>query len=136
MKQIYFAGSISGGRESASDYEMISEELRSWGEVVPEAVFDLDTPRSGEERRASDLFQEDTELIRASDYFVLEASQPSFGVGFQTAQALQGEKPVLALYRRGNPLSAILVGIGVRYEAYVAREDLRSTLQIFFEENR
>lgn len=134
MTKIYFAASISGGREGAGDYKMISEELRTWGQVVPEAVFDPEIPQSGEERMAADLFQEDTALIRDCDFFVLEASQPSFGVGFQTAQALQQQKPILALYRRGNPLSAILVGMGASYEAYVAREDLRETLQIFFKE--
>ena len=135
MKTIYFAGSISGGRESTADYGMISEELRRWGEVVPEAVWDPDIPQSGEERLAAELFQEDTRLIGECDFFVLEASRPSFGVGFQAAQAWGQEKPLLALYRRGNPLSAILVGMGVRYEAYTAPEDLRATLEIFFKEN-
>lgn len=132
-RRIYCAGSIAGGRDDRDSYEILHRLLQSWGEVLPGAVILEEVGRSGEELAARDIFEQESALIEKCDYFILEASTPSLGVGFQTAQALHARKPVLALYRPDAPLSAILVGAPIRYEAYRSVGEMETILEYFFE---
>lgn len=132
-RRIYCAGSIAGGREDRDSYEILHRLLQSWGEVLPRAVASEEVSQSGEGVAARTIFEKESQLIKNCDYFILEASTPSLGVGFQTAQALHAEKPILALYRPESPLSAILVGAPIKYEAYRSVGEMETILEYFFE---
>ena len=108
---IYFACSITGGREFESVYKTIVEALGQDGHQVPtahlaesgigamEAVLDPQT-----------VYTRDVDWIRASDTLIAEVSVPSHGVGYEIGFALGIGKPVLALYQQGRKVSKMISG--------------------------
>lgn len=108
---IYFACSITGGREFESVYQAIVEALVQDGHQVPtahlaesgigvvEAVLD---PQA--------VYSRDVDWIRASDVLIAEVSVPSHGVGYEIGFALGIGKPVLALYQQGRKVSKMISG--------------------------
>jgi len=108
---IYFACSITGGRDFESIYRAITAALLSDGHEVPTAhlagsrvkVFEGQvTPR--------EIYERDTAWIRTCEVLVAEVSTPSYGVGYEVAYALNLGKPVLCVYREGQPISKMLTG--------------------------
>jgi len=113
MKNIYFAGSIRGGRNMADVYKKLIAGLRLIGTVFTEHVGDEQSLRMDDESlRDLEIFERDMEWIRSSDLMIAEVSQPSLGVGFEIASAIMLEKPVLCLYNENsdNRLSAMISG--------------------------
>ena len=108
---IYFACSITGGREFESVYQVITRalvedrhqvptaHLAESGVVSVEAVID---PR--------EVYTRDTTWIRESDILIAEVSVPSHGVGYEIGYALGLGKPVLALYQEGRKVSKMISG--------------------------
>lgn len=108
---IYFACSITGGREFESVYQDMVKALVQAGHQVPtahlaeagvgavEAVID---PRA--------VYARDVDWIRASEALIAEVSVPSHGVGYEIGFALGLGKPVLALYRQGRKVSKMISG--------------------------
>lgn len=108
---IYFACSLTGGREYEGIYSIIVDHLISRGHVVPTEhlarpeVMDLEVVVDPE-----DVYQRDVEWIQECDAVVAEVSTPSHGVGYEIAYALGQGKPVLCCYRRGVPVSKMITG--------------------------
>jgi len=108
---IYFACSITGGRDFESIYRAITAALLSDGHEVPTAhladsrvkVFEGQVP-------AREIYERDTAWIRTCEALVAEVSTPSHGVGYEVAYALNLGKPVLCVYREGQPISKMLTG--------------------------
>jgi len=108
---IYFACSITGGRDFESIYRAITAALLSDGHEVPTAhladsrvkVFEGQVP-------AREIYERDTAWIRTCEALVAEVSTPSHGVGYEVAYALSLGKPVLCVYREGQPISKMLTG--------------------------
>jgi 2'-deoxynucleoside 5'-phosphate N-hydrolase len=108
---IYFACSITGGRDFESVYQTIVQALVEDGHQVPtahlaesgigavEAILDPQT-----------VYTRDVDWIRASDALIAEVSVPSHGVGYEIGFALGIEKPVLALYQQGRKVSKMISG--------------------------
>ena len=108
---IYFACSITGGRDFESVYQTIVAALGQAGHQVPtahlaesgigavEAAFDPQT-----------VYTRDVNWIRASDALIAEVSVPSHGVGYEIGFALGIGKPVLALYQQGRKVSKMISG--------------------------
>jgi nucleoside 2-deoxyribosyltransferase len=108
---VYFACSITGGREFESVYQAIVKVLTEDGHDVPtahlaesgvtvfEAVID-----------PQEVYSRDTTWIRASDVLIAEVSVPSHGVGYEIGFALGLGKPVLALYEEGRKISKMISG--------------------------
>ena len=108
---IYFACSITGGREFESVYQIIVEALGQDGHQVPtahlaesgigavEAVLDPQT-----------VYTRDVDWIRACDVLIAEVSVPSHGVGYEIGFALGMRKPVLAIYQQGRKVSKMISG--------------------------
>ena len=108
---IYFACSITGGREFEPVYQAITAALLADGHTVPTAhlagadVKDLEAvvnPR--------DVYTRDVNWIRQCDMLVAEVSTPSHGVGYEVAFALGLGKHVLCLYREAVPVSKMITG--------------------------
>jgi len=124
---IYFACSITGGRDFESVYQTIVAALAQDGHQVPtahlaesgigavEAIIDPQT-----------VYTRDVNWIRASAALIAEVSVPSHGVGYEIGFALGIGKPVLALYQQGRKVSKMISGnpdIRLQVKAYQDQQE-------------
>jgi nucleoside 2-deoxyribosyltransferase len=108
---IYFACSITGGREFESTYAAITAALLSDGHQVPTAHLAHPGVKEMEGRvNPGEIYERDTTWIRNCQALVAEVSTPSHGVGYELAYALGLGKPVLCVHRQGQPVSKMLSG--------------------------
>ncbi len=109
---IYFAGSIRGGRSDVDLYARIIDLLNGHGEVLTEHVGqqDLETQEAALSDR--EIHDQDLAWLRRADAVVAEVTVPSLGVGYELGRAVAWEKPALCLYRPGGErdLSAMVRG--------------------------
>jgi nucleoside 2-deoxyribosyltransferase len=134
--KIYFAGSIRGGRDYASLYLKIINELRQYGEVLTEHVGDDGLRNSGEEDK-SDKFIHDRDMdwIIESDVIIAEVTSPSLGVGYEIAMAIQLKKRVFCFFnnKSGKRLSAMISGSdNIQVYEYSTFEDVQRSLSEIF----
>jgi 2'-deoxynucleoside 5'-phosphate N-hydrolase len=108
---IYFACSITGGRDYEPVYQAIIAALLADGHTLPTAhlagsdILALEAVAS-----PSAIYQRDIAWIDGCEVLVAETSTPSHGVGYEIAYALSIGKPVLCLYQAGRPISKMLTG--------------------------
>ena len=108
---VYFACSITGGRQDAGVYQIIVDAMQAAGHEVPtallacEKVVDLEIVVEPIE-----VYTRDVAWIDASDALVAEVTTPSHGVGYEIAHALRKGKPVLCMHRAGVLVSKMLTG--------------------------
>jgi nucleoside 2-deoxyribosyltransferase len=138
---IYFACSITGGREFEHVYQALVAGLLRDGHEIPtahladSAVMDLESIVSPQ-----DVYARDVDWILAADALLAEVSIPSHGVGYELGVALGAHKPALCLYQEGRRVSKMISGnpdpaLEVRtYQdaagaVRLAREFVRSLLQ-------
>lgn len=108
---IYFACSITGGRQDEPVYKKIIETLIADGHEVPTAL--LASSDVIELEAIVDpvtVYTRDTDWIECCDLLVAEVSTPSHGVGYEICYALELEKKVLCLHRGGIPISKMITG--------------------------
>ena len=108
---IYFACSITGGREFESAYQVLTRALAEDCHEVPTAH--LAEPGVVSVEAATDpfdVYRRDVNWINASDALIAEVSVPSHGVGYEIGYALGLSKPVLALYQEGRKVSKMISG--------------------------
>src|SRR5215216_7409728 len=108
---IYFACSITGGRDFESVYQTITKALTEDHHEVPTAYL----AESGITVLEAvvdplEVYARDVEWIRASDVLIAEVSAPSHGVGYEISFALSLGKRVLALYEEGRKVSKMISG--------------------------
>jgi nucleoside 2-deoxyribosyltransferase len=109
--KIYFACSITGGREDEGVYQTLVKALTEAGHEVPTTQI----AESGVEERDKwedplDIYQRDVAWIEESDLLVAEVSTPSHGVGYEIGYALSLRKPVLCLYQAEKDISKMILG--------------------------
>ncbi len=120
---IYFCGSIRGGREDAALYHEMIGFLKQFGPVLTEHVGDLSLTRQGNDGTAEGIWQRDTAWLCESDIVIAECSQVSHGVGYELAFAEAHAKPVFVFYRHtDHPLSAMIAG-DPHFEVYRYEDD-------------
>ncbi|MBN1665982.1 MAG: nucleoside 2-deoxyribosyltransferase [Anaerolineales bacterium] len=119
---IYFACSITGGRQDEPAYQEIVAALLADGHQVPTAllagsqVVELEVIVD-----PAEVYQRDTAWIEACDLLVAEVSTPSHGVGYEISYALSLGKPVLCLHHQDAIVSKMLTGNnhpGITVQAY------------------
>ncbi len=108
---IYFACSITGGREFESIYQDIVHALLEDGHAVPTAHL-AETGVTSVEAviHPREVYERDVAWIRACDALIAEVSVPSHGVGYEIGFALGIGKPVLALHLEGRKVSKMVSG--------------------------
>ncbi|HSJ90108.1 MAG TPA: nucleoside 2-deoxyribosyltransferase [Anaerolineales bacterium] len=108
---IYFACSITGGREFESIYQTITKALAVDCHEVPTAHL-AETGITALEAAIEplDVYTRDVTWIHASDALIAEVSAPSHGVGYEIGYALGLGKPVLALFEQGRKVSKMITG--------------------------
>ncbi len=109
---IYFACAIVGGRQDVEAYKQIVQALLNDGHQVPTAANAGLQGIQGLETKMSpkDVYARDTNWIDKCDVLVAEVSTPSHGVGYEISYALERDKPVLCIFRRGVHVSNMLTG--------------------------
>jgi nucleoside 2-deoxyribosyltransferase len=108
---IYFACSITGGREFESVYQAITQALAEDYHEVPTAHLAESSVTEVEAVIGPlEVYSRDVAWIRACDLLIAEVSAPSHGVGYEIGFALALGKPVLALYQEGRKVSKMISG--------------------------
>ena len=128
---IYFCGSIRGGRQDAALYHDMIVFLKQYGDVLTEHVGDLSLTEQGNDGTAAGIWQRDTSWLKQSHIVIAECSTPSLGVGYELAFAESIGKPVHVFYGKDDGrLSAMLAGdphFGIHI--YQTREELFTLLK-------
>ena len=108
---IYFACSITGGRQDELVYQKLVAALQEYGHHVPTALL------AGPEVvhlegvvAPADVYARDVAWIKDCDLLLAEVSTPSHGVGYEIGFALSLGKKVLCLHRQGCKVSKMILG--------------------------
>jgi len=108
---IYFACSITGGREFERLYQDLIGALLADGHDIPTAhlagsdILALEAIVAPHE-----VYERDVTWIRGCRALIGEVSVPSHGVGYEIGFALGEGKPVLCLYEEGRKVSKMISG--------------------------
>ena len=109
--KIYFACSITGGREFESVYQELVAAMVQDGHQIPTAHLvesGVGAVEAGIDPQT--VYTRDVDWIRTSDVLIAEVSVPSHGVGYEIGYALGIGKPVLAVYQAGRRVSKMISG--------------------------
>ncbi len=108
---IYFACSITGGREYERIYQDLTAALLADGHTIPTAhLADSNVMAVEAAVSARDVYERDVTWIREADALIAEVSVPSHGVGYEIGFALNAGKPVLCLLQAGRKVSKMISG--------------------------
>jgi 2'-deoxynucleoside 5'-phosphate N-hydrolase len=108
---IYFACSITGGRQDEIIYQALVAAMQEFGHQVPTALLASPDvmPLEGMET-PGDVYARDVAWIEECDLLVAEVSTPSHGVGYEVGYALSLGKRVLCLYQTDCKVSKMILG--------------------------
>jgi nucleoside 2-deoxyribosyltransferase len=138
--KIYFAGSITGGRDDKDLYFEIIKVLGNFGAVLTEHIGNADLSSQGETalgRTPEYIFSRDVKWVAEADVLVAELTVTSLGVGYEIGLAESLDKPILCLYRKaeGRHLSSMITGNRkLKVEYYQNVEELPAIFEKFFKE--
>lgn len=108
---IYFACSITGGRNDEKHYQAIVQSLIKVGHHVPTAeLADPDVIHLERVIDPVEVYHRDTSWIKGCDVLIAEISTPSHGVGYEIGYALSLGKPVVCLHRFDVAVSKMILG--------------------------
>ena len=136
MVNIYFCGSIRGGRQLASTYEKIIGMLGEYGQVLTEYLGD-DDEITDRDATLSDreIHDRDLKWIMESDLVIAEVTIPSLGVGYEIGRAVELGKTVLCLFKKNSDytISAMISGSDqVKMTYYTNLEEVQDIFREFF----
>jgi nucleoside 2-deoxyribosyltransferase len=108
---IYFACSITGGREFESTYqEIVAELLRDGHEIPTSHLAQTEIMENERVLAPCDVYERDVNWIKSCDVLIAEVSVPSHGVGYEIAFALGIGKRVLCLHQKDKQVSKMITG--------------------------
>ena len=108
---IYFACSITGGREFESVYQEIVAALISDGHEIPTAHLAQSSVMVDEQVIApGEVYHRDVTWIQNCDVLIAEVSVPSHGVGYEIGYALNAAKQVFCIHQEGRKVSKMITG--------------------------
>jgi nucleoside 2-deoxyribosyltransferase len=108
---IYFACSITGGREFESIYQEIVAALTLDGHEIPTShLVQSDVQENERLLTPNEVYNRDVDWIRKCDVLIAEVSVPSHGVGYEIAIALDLGKPVLCVHQANRKVSKMITG--------------------------
>lgn len=134
---IYFACSITGGRELESVYQEIVSALLAAGHEIPTSHLAQAEAMEGERVLSPrDVYERDVKWIQNCDVLVAEVSIPSHGVGYEIAYALNLRKPVLCIHQQGRRVSKMITGSSdpnLTTKAYLTVDEAIKDIRVFLE---
>jgi 2'-deoxynucleoside 5'-phosphate N-hydrolase len=108
---VYFACSITGGRQDELVYQRLVTALQDHGHHVPTAqLADPEVIHQEGVATPEEVYARDVAWIKECDFLLAEVSTPSHGVGYEIGYALSLEKKVLCLHRQGCKVSKMILG--------------------------
>lgn len=109
---IYFCGSISGGRGDVETYDRIVQELSNFGTVLSAHVGDTNMGVEGDAKdmSPSEIYERDVSWLNTADIVVAEISTPSHGVGYEIRHTKELDIPMYCLYNTTDRISPMIVG--------------------------
>lgn len=133
---IYFACSITGGRELEAFYRDFVAALEADGHVIPTSHLAQAEVLEGERLLTPrDVYERDVKWIRECDVLIAEVGVPSHGVGYEIGYALTEGKPVLCLAETGRRVSKMITGnAAVSMQTYASFEEALSLTRKFLED--
>jgi nucleoside 2-deoxyribosyltransferase len=135
---IFFSGSIRGGRSDRELYAAFVDLLGDYGTVLTEHVAEANVEETEAERGLTDaeIHDQDVAWLREADAVVAEVTTPSLGVGYELGRAVAGETPALCCYRPEgeHDLSAMVRGSdALRVVEYGTLEEVEPVVADFLE---
>ena len=132
---IYFGGSIAGGRGYIDTYREIVDFLKEAGHhILTEHVVHPDVLELEEEFTPEQVYTRDIKWLTSSDCLIAEVSNPSLGVGYEICYALRINKPVLCIHREGILMTKMLSGNtseGLTFKSYKDAEQWKQIIRDF-----
>jgi len=108
---IYFACSITGGREFENAYQQIVAALEKEGHTIPTShLVQSDVMDNERSITPQEVYERDTKWIEQCDALIAEVSVPSHGVGYEIGYALNIGKPVLCIHHQERRVSKMITG--------------------------
>ncbi|MFV1859080.1 MAG: nucleoside 2-deoxyribosyltransferase [Anaerolineales bacterium] len=108
---LYFACSLTGGRQDEGIYGIIVRHLEGAGHEIPTAhLADPGVMELEKVTAADEIYARDIRWIEGCEALIAEVSTPSHGVGYEIAYALRLSRPVLCCYREGVTVSKMILG--------------------------
>ncbi|MBK7317375.1 nucleoside 2-deoxyribosyltransferase [Candidatus Villigracilis affinis] len=134
---IYFACSITGGREFESAYQEIVAALVKDGHEIPTSHL-VRSEVMEKERLLTpqDVYERDVNWIKNCDALIAEVGTPSHGVGYEISFALNIGKPVLCISQKGRKVSKMISGNPdprLSVQAYENVEEAISQARLFLD---
>lgn len=111
-KNVYFAGSIRGGRVDVALYHRIISYIKKTDTVLTEHIGKSNMSLAAQTRAVDmHIYEQDTTWLKSSDLLIAECTCPSLGVGYELAYAEAHNIPVFIFYdKTKSNLSAMLNG--------------------------
>lgn len=108
---LYFACSVTGGREYEPVYQALTQALLQDGHEIPTAhLADAGVVEMELRVSAGEVFSRDVAWIAGAAALIAEASVPSHGVGYEIGYALKLGKRVLCLAHNRRKVSKMITG--------------------------
>lgn len=95
---IYFSGSIYGGRQKLEAYKKLVKELTKFGNVLDEEVADDNILIREESISNKDVFESLVDRLKRADLVFAEVTVPSLGVGYEIGYADKTNKRIICVY--------------------------------------
>lgn len=95
---IYFSGSIYGGRQKLVAYKKLVKELTKFGNVLDEEVADDNVLIREESISDKDVFESLVDRLKRADLVFAEVTVPSLGVGYEIGYADKTNKRIICVY--------------------------------------
>ena len=132
---IYFACSITGGREFEAGYQGIVSALMADGHEIPTShLAQSDVMEKEHELTPQDVYEREVNWIKNCDVLIAEVSVPSHGVGYEIGFALNVGKPVLCLHQKERRVSKMITGnkaSALTIQVYTNVEEAISQARLF-----
>jgi 2'-deoxynucleoside 5'-phosphate N-hydrolase len=132
---IYFACSITGGREFETVYQEIVAELIADGHEIPTShLAQSDATENERQLTPQDVYERDVNWIKNCDVLIAEVSVASHGVGYEIGYALNIGKPVLCLHQKDRRVSKMITGNSdpaLNIQAYTSVKEAISKAHFF-----
>lgn len=132
---IYFSGSIAGGRQKQSTYKEMITHCKNYGTVWNECV----GKKNIRVHKSLDIYSRNMDWIDKCDVFIAEVSVPSLGVGMEIEHVIRMERdvPILCLYdmTQTKPTSKMITNCpNITLIGYSRLENAKDAITNFIEQ--
>ncbi len=128
--KIYLGGAVTLGEKSLPRLRKIETRLKKMGHKVVGGALKKEV-KSESRESARKLYQRELKLIAQCDLMIAEVTQPSWGTAFLIEDALEHDKPVLALFYKnnGNDFPLMIKGHSELYSEHYDEDNLDIVLK-------